>query len=468
MRQVSIPQQQQPVDEIDQQVNSFLRTHPEVLQKHKVVRKRHGVYEVNGHEIWIELQQVPGHGSSSRQPFVIDGPLRQPFSDYMMMTENNAIYDTGAVAKTSTLHHVPKEKRMTFDDTDERYSRLEAMKVAKEQALIREQAANLAKQGKQYSPDTFMQKYTKTLKQRLRNYRSSRHSRQPKEKSEDHDSDSQSDKAPQRGASSPVKKTNSGGQQRRRDAENIDPMPNIDPGVKLEDGGKGKHVSGSDQKADNRGESRPPPPPWAAIAPRGISLNGLPVGLNVPPSRVTSYVPPPSRITSYVPPVSANGSYVPPASCNGSYVRPPSYVPSTATRSPSPAHSLAAVTATAVAATGTTARSTPRSARSDLPRPWPPRTWSGQGMEAMAMVVAKPVSTTTALPVAAVSPRPRDFTTATAAATAPATTAAPAGQLAAADEVYSAYYSGSRCQDLDSRSRCQEMDVDSATNFAWL
>merc|ERR1719324_1542404 len=128
------------------------------------------------------------------------------------MTEANAIYDTGSVAKTSTLHHVPKDKRMTFDDKDERYSRLEAMKVAKEQALIREKAANLAKQGKPVPDTALLQKYSKTLKQRLRHFR-------PRKMETEESEDSQSDTA----EGSPLKTTPG----QPIDAENIDPKPNV-------------------------------------------------------------------------------------------------------------------------------------------------------------------------------------------------------------------------------------------------
>lgn len=54
---------------------------------------------------------------------------------------------------------------MTFDDNQE-YSRLEAMQIAKEQALIRENAANYVRDGLQI-PDGLVLKYDKALRSKL-------------------------------------------------------------------------------------------------------------------------------------------------------------------------------------------------------------------------------------------------------------------------------------------------------------
>lgn len=55
---------------------------------------------------------------------------------------------------------------MTFDDTHKQYSRLEAMRVAKEQASIREKAADYVRDGKQI-PDELVLKYNKALRSKL-------------------------------------------------------------------------------------------------------------------------------------------------------------------------------------------------------------------------------------------------------------------------------------------------------------
>lgn len=347
-----IPFNSQPdTDTVDQHVQHFLRTHPEVSRKHTVIRRRPRVYEVDGHEVWIEWQHIHSGGFL----MVLDGPLRQPFVDYMTMTEANAVYDTRSVAKTSTLHYLPKDKRMTFDDKHERYSRLEAMKVAKEQARLREKAASLSNEGK----GRLMEKYNRTLKQRLKHFRPA---------------DPDETVSPREG--SPLKE----------DAENIDPVPNVAGNMK-----NTKQASPM-PRADQTSRG-PPLPPWASIAPRGISLNGLPVGGVVPPLRSTSYTP-------------VWGGACGSGACSPmpSYSPPPSYAPSPtlSARSPSPARFVVPQPMPR------SARELPRSglpptlplsARSGLPVP---RTWSGTNMPpCQAMQLQIP---TGSIPVAVPTP----------------------------------------------------------------
>merc|ERR1712137_421068 len=71
-------------------------------------------------------------------------------------------YDTQDVAYRSALHMIPLERRMTFGDEHKIYTRLKAMKVAKEQALVREGAADYVKRGKEV-PGDLMNKYEKIL-----------------------------------------------------------------------------------------------------------------------------------------------------------------------------------------------------------------------------------------------------------------------------------------------------------------
>uniref|UniRef100_A0A7S4PYU0 Uncharacterized protein n=1 Tax=Alexandrium monilatum TaxID=311494 RepID=A0A7S4PYU0_9DINO len=159
-------------DLLDQHVRYYLRRHPREAQRHVVTRLQYGLYEIDGHQVEIEWQ----YGAVPGQPghlLVVDGPLRQPFGDYLEMNEATAEYDTQEVEKTSALHHVPKERRMTFDDTHKKYTRLEAMKVAKEQANLREKAADYTRDGKQV-PDELVRKYNKALRQKLRHGRAAR------------------------------------------------------------------------------------------------------------------------------------------------------------------------------------------------------------------------------------------------------------------------------------------------------
>lgn len=139
-------------------MQSWLTAHKELAAGHSIHCTGHfaSTWEVDGHEVKLELQQVSLH-----QPAVLvvtDGPLRQPLADYLSRTEANAFYDTRPIARTSALHHVPKECRMTFGEENKSISRLEAMAIAKTQAAIREQAADYIREGMQV-PAELLQLY---------------------------------------------------------------------------------------------------------------------------------------------------------------------------------------------------------------------------------------------------------------------------------------------------------------------
>eukprot|EP00928_Gymnodinium_smaydae_P043250 TRINITY_DN2901_c0_g1_i1.p1 TRINITY_DN2901_c0_g1~~TRINITY_DN2901_c0_g1_i1.p1 ORF type:complete len:817 (-),score=169.03 TRINITY_DN2901_c0_g1_i1:117-2510(-) len=292
-------------DLLDQHVQFFLRTWPDAARKHSVIRRRLGVYEIDGHEVWVEWQHMP----KPAQGFlvVIDGPLRQPLSDYLDMTEANAFYDTGSVEKTTALHKLPREKRMTFDDLDQKYNRLEAMKVAKEQAKIREQAASFVQRGAAV-PEQLVQNYNRTLWQKLGFFRS-----KPEEPEEIEESCSTTPTKSRLAneENSPATSPRAAPKQRQLMDENQDPAPNVANGGQLlqwkqpipspqvpraafgvVDGGCGGACgsplapsgarSGTPARALPPASAMPTLPPWAVLAPRGISLNGLPVGTAVP------------------------------------------------------------------------------------------------------------------------------------------------------------------------------------------
>eukprot|EP00913_Durusdinium_trenchii_P007031 g6614.t1 len=151
-------------DLIDQHVAYFLRKNPEVKSRHKIQRIRPNTYLLDSREVQIEWQYATEPGG---QGFlvVVDGPLRQPFSDYMMDTEElggeNATYDGQDIVQ-SNLHLIARDRRISFNDTHKVYNRLEAMKVAKEQALVREKAAGYVKDGREV-PQDLMARYKKTL-----------------------------------------------------------------------------------------------------------------------------------------------------------------------------------------------------------------------------------------------------------------------------------------------------------------
>lgn len=107
-------QERQRQDLIHQHVLYVLRKQPE-LQKRRVQQVAEGVYLIDGQEVSVEWQ----HAVEPRQRghlVVVDGPMRQPLVDYLGHSEENKDFDIGEVQCTTSLHQVPKEKRMTFDD----------------------------------------------------------------------------------------------------------------------------------------------------------------------------------------------------------------------------------------------------------------------------------------------------------------------------------------------------------------
>jgi hypothetical protein len=152
-------------DLLDQHVAYFMRHHPQVQQKHTFVRTRPGVYNFDGREIQVEWHYC----EEPDQPgylIVIDGPLRQPFADYMANNEKGICYDDKRLAK-SKLEQQSKAQRLSFGDANKMYTRLEAMKVAKEQAVIREKAAEYAHGGYAVPQQELMERYKKTISQKL-------------------------------------------------------------------------------------------------------------------------------------------------------------------------------------------------------------------------------------------------------------------------------------------------------------
>lgn len=139
-------------DLIHKQVLLELKEKPEYLAQLKRVGE--GEYQIDARVVKVGF---------CRQGFLVvhDGPLRQPLVDYVGKKESTAIYHHDGL-KTSSLNAVPKATRISFGDEGERYTRLDAMKVAKEQALVREKAATCMAEG-QMVPADLREKYEKTM-----------------------------------------------------------------------------------------------------------------------------------------------------------------------------------------------------------------------------------------------------------------------------------------------------------------
>lgn len=141
---------------IHEQVEQYLAAHPQF--RPRIQRIGDGEYLIEDREVKVGF---------CRQGFLVvhDGPLRQPFTDYIEKKDATAIYHKEGL-KNSTLNSVPKETRISFGDEGNRYSRLDAMKVAKEQAIFREKAATYSSEG-QVVPLDLREKYQKTIDTKL-------------------------------------------------------------------------------------------------------------------------------------------------------------------------------------------------------------------------------------------------------------------------------------------------------------
>lgn len=149
---------------LDQHVVYFLRHHPEFYNQHTISRMRPGCYIIDGREITVEWH----YGEHGEEGYLVavDGPLRQPFADYAQGTEENAKFDNEKLPR-SNLQQIPKERQLSFGDMHQVVSRLEAMKIAKEQALVREMAAGYTKEGHAVPQSELMKRYQKTIDQKL-------------------------------------------------------------------------------------------------------------------------------------------------------------------------------------------------------------------------------------------------------------------------------------------------------------
>jgi hypothetical protein len=147
---------------LDQHVAYFFRKHPEIFKQHAISRIRPGWYNFDGRQISVEWQ----HGDGDGYLVAVDGPLRQPFKDYVQGSDMNAQFDNRRLP-LSNLQQIPKERQLSFGNMHKEVSRLEAMKIAKEQALVREMAAEYAKDGQRVPESALIERYKKTIDKKL-------------------------------------------------------------------------------------------------------------------------------------------------------------------------------------------------------------------------------------------------------------------------------------------------------------
>lgn len=160
------PYRAKPEDPIDVEVAEYFRENPQVFYKNRgFTRISAGSYYLHGREITVERQSPDTVGQlmgQKSQLVVRDGPLTQPLADYLANEDSSAEYNGSVFKAKNNLQTIPQDCRMTFHDTGAGYSRLEAMKVAKEQAVAREKAAAMLNKG-QLSSGELKTQYEKKI-----------------------------------------------------------------------------------------------------------------------------------------------------------------------------------------------------------------------------------------------------------------------------------------------------------------
>jgi hypothetical protein len=146
------PYRARPDDEVDNAVAEFFCKNPQIFRKNSsLTRVSPGKYLVNGRQVTVTMHRRNGQSLL----LVKDGPLTQPLAEYLENKEDDTAQYSGSVFQSKTaIHSIPQESRMTFQDSGEEYSRVQAMKVAKEQALAREKAAAMISKCQSPAKDT--------------------------------------------------------------------------------------------------------------------------------------------------------------------------------------------------------------------------------------------------------------------------------------------------------------------------
>lgn len=118
----------------EQQIDSLAKEASFLYPAANLTKQGPNVYSVKGRSVRLEVQHKDGVPSL----VVCDGPLRQPFVDYVHGSANNEDYDVPIVQ--SALHAIPEGARVSFEEVFPD-TRAEAMLVACMEAQAREELA---------------------------------------------------------------------------------------------------------------------------------------------------------------------------------------------------------------------------------------------------------------------------------------------------------------------------------------
>eukprot|EP01067_Filipodium_phascolosomae_P006245 Filipodium_phascolosomae@DN4507_c0_g1_i1.p1 len=127
-------------DPIDLRIGYFLKQNPDIAAQYRFKRLRLGDYMLNSRRVKVHLKPWP---PDYLEPILViqDGPLKQPFVEYMNGSSQGEVYEE--VEPACAVQHVPHNSRLTFKIPKEHRppDRLAAMQVATKEADMREEAA---------------------------------------------------------------------------------------------------------------------------------------------------------------------------------------------------------------------------------------------------------------------------------------------------------------------------------------
>lgn len=140
-----------PVDAVEVEMTDLCRMHPEIAEKNSIMRISAGRYLINGRELSIHVVTVEKDAGSSTEIVgadlvVHDGPLTQPFLDYMFNTGLNEHYDLpdGEVAhRVNPLFQLAQRLELNYDKgmPYAPFDRIAAMNLARYEAWLRDSDA---------------------------------------------------------------------------------------------------------------------------------------------------------------------------------------------------------------------------------------------------------------------------------------------------------------------------------------
>jgi len=152
-------------DHVDQLLGNALRALDAAAAAKLTLRRfAPGRYEIDGRKVTLRWPQVPGMGLSVLEDEVLDSKdSEMPLDAYLSQAGNVAASLSGQRADMPKISRVPKERRLTFADAKEESKNLasqleqmgnercESMRLAVEQARLREEAATAYEYGLKFS-----------------------------------------------------------------------------------------------------------------------------------------------------------------------------------------------------------------------------------------------------------------------------------------------------------------------------